>query len=231
MHTRPASRPVSRSVCSLRPARAGFRCAVASALALLIGACATRGNGEPGEDDRTVESFHGVDVGGVLTLDAAEGSPSVHLAGDANLLPLVETRVEDGILHVTTRERVSASMPLVVRVRTPELREVDVGGASDATIETSQPSFELDVSGASEVRARGTTQMFDLDVSGASDVEATELRAQKVDVEASGASEAHVTATESLDAEASGASEITYGGGATQVKKDASGASTIVARD
>src|SRR5262245_10168743 len=123
----------------------------ALALAITLGACATRGNGEPGEEDRTVESFHGVDVGGVFTLQAAEGSPSVQLAGDANLLPLVETRVDDGILHVTTRERVSASLPLVVRVRTPELREVDVGGASSAAIETSQPSFELDVSGASDV--------------------------------------------------------------------------------
>lgn len=230
MHTRPARRLVFSSFAQRMPAAA--RCvALTGALAITLGACATRGNGTPGEEERTVEAFHGVDVGGVFTLEAAEGSPSVHVAGDANLLALVETRVDGGILQITTRERVSASMPLVVRVRTPELREVDVGGASHATIETSQPSFELDVSGASEVRARGTSQVFQLDVSGASDVDAKELRAQRVEVEASGASEAHVTATESLDAEASGASEITYGGGATQVKKDASGASSIEARE
>ncbi|HET6583312.1 MAG TPA: hypothetical protein VFG69_07690, partial [Nannocystaceae bacterium] len=65
----------------------------------MIGGCATRGNGEQGEEERAVEAFHGVDVGGVFALDAAEGSPSVRVLGDANLLPLVETRVEDGVLH------------------------------------------------------------------------------------------------------------------------------------
>jgi hypothetical protein len=218
---------------SLRPATTGIRgrsIVVASTLVMSLGACATRGNGEQSEEDRMVEAFHGVDVGGVITLEAAEGSPSVRVAGDANLLPLVETRVDGGVLHITTRERVSASMPLVVRVRTPALREVDVSGASHATIETSQPSFELDVSGASDVRARGTTQAFELDVSGASDVDAIELVARTVEVEASGASEAHVTATEVVDAEASGASEITYGGGAPQVNKETSGASSIVPR-
>jgi hypothetical protein len=194
-------------------------------------ACATRGNGESSAEDRTVETFHGVDVGGVFTLQAAEGSPaSVRVEGDANLLPLVDTRVEDGILYIKSTERISPTVALVVRVRTPQLREVDVSGAADATITTSQSSFELDVSGASDVEVRGTTQSFELDVSGASEVDAIELRAEKVDVEASGASEANVTATASLDAEASGASEITYGGGATDVKKDASGASSIVAR-
>jgi hypothetical protein len=199
--------------------------------ALALSACATRGNGEASAEDRTVDAFHGVDVGGVFTLDATEGSPpSVRVEGDGNLLPLVETRVEGGILHVKTHERISPSVPLVIRVRTPQLREVDVSGAADAKITTSQPSFELDVSGASDVTVRGTTQSFELDVSGASEVDAVELRAENVDVEVSGASEANVTATASLDAEASGASEITYGGGATDVKKDASGASKIIAR-
>jgi len=204
---------------------------VAGLAALALAGCATRGNGDASAEDRTVDAFHGVDVGGVFTLEAAEGSPaSVRVEGDANLVPLVETRVEDGILHVKTLERVSPSLALVVRVRTPQLREVDVSGAADATITTSQPSFELDVSGASDVTIRGTTQSFELDVSGASEVDAAALRAENVDVEASGASEASVTATTSLDAEASGASEIRYGGGATDVKKDVSGAAKIVAR-
>jgi hypothetical protein len=205
---------------------------VAAVAALVLTGCATRGNGDPSAEDRTVdEAFHGVDVGGVFTLDAAEGSPAtVRVEGDANLLPLVETSVDDNVLHVKVLERVSPSLPLVVRVVTPQLREIDVSGAADATIATSQPAFELDASGASDVKVRGTTQTFEVDVSGASEVDARELQAETVKVDASGASEVHVTATKSLDVEASGASEITYGGGATDVKKDTSGASEVVER-
>jgi hypothetical protein len=227
MHTRPASRHSRHA--SAR--QASQTLLVAIAVAAVTG-CAARGNGEQGAEDRTVDAFHGVDVGGVFTLDAAEGSPSsVRVEGDANLVALVETRVDGGILHVTTRERISPSLPLVVRVRTPELREVDVSGAADATLTTSQPRFELEVSGASDVTVRGTTQSFELDVSGASDVDASALKADAVEIDASGASEVDVTANVSLDVEASGASEVTWGGGATEVNRDVSGAAEIVRRD
>ena len=239
MHTRPASRHSRHasaryaSQTSLLPAFAtsGLVLVAAIAVAAVTG-CAARGNGEQGAEDRTVDAFHGVDVGGVFTLDAAEGSPSsVRVEGDANLVALVETRVDGGILHVTTRERISPSLPLVVRVRTPELREVDVSGAADATLVTSQPKFELDVSGASDVTVRGTTQSFELDVSGASDVHASGLKADAVEIDASGASDIDVTANVSLDVEASGASEVTWGGGATDVNTDVSGAAEVVRRD
>jgi hypothetical protein len=246
MHTRPASRHARHassrhearrtaiaSQTSLLPAFAtsGLVLVAAIAVAAVTG-CAARGNGEQGAEDRTLDAFHGVDVGGVFTLDAAEGSPSsVRVEGDANLVALVETRVDGGILHVTTRERISPSLPLVVRVRTPELREVDVSGAADATLTTSQPRFELEVSGASDVTVRGTTQSFELDVSGASDVDASALKADAVEIDASGASDIDVTATVSLDVDASGASEITWGGGATDVKTDVSGAAEVVRRD
>ena len=212
------------------PARSRFAVLALFAGVLAIG-CGTRGSGTRGGEDRSVPAFSGVDVGGVFTLDASEGTPaSVRIEGDVNLLPFVETSVDGGILYVKATRRIAPQIPLVVRVRTPELREVDVAGAADATISTAQSRFELEVSGASEVDLRGTTEHFELDVSGASDVDATELKAQHVEADVSGASEAHVTATHSIDAEASGASTITYGGGATDVKQDASGASRIVAR-
>ncbi len=205
---------------------------VAAIAAIAVTGCAARGNGVQGAEDRKVDAFHGVDVGGVFTLDAAEGSPpSVRVEGDANLVLLVETHVDDGVLHVSTTERISPSLPLVVRVRAPELREVDVSGAADATIETSQPQFELDVSGASDVKVRGTTKSFELDVSGASEVDASALRAEAVELDASGASDVSVTATVSLDVEASGASDVRWGGGASQVKKEVSGAAEVTQRD
>ncbi|MBC8070637.1 MAG: DUF2807 domain-containing protein, partial [Deltaproteobacteria bacterium] len=71
---------------------------------------------------------------------------------------------------------------------------------------------------------------FTLDVSGASQVEAAGLVAREVEVEASGASSAEVTANVSLDVDASGASEVRWGGDAQTVAQDASGASSITKR-
>ncbi len=229
--TRHFIRPV-RPDCS-EPTRSGAMRRNVFAVTFMLGlaACGTRGNGEVGTAERTVEAFHGVDVSGVFVLEASEGSPSVQLEGDANLLPLVDTHVDGGILHVAVSPRISPALPLVVRVRTPELRVVDVSGAASAKIATGQPKFELDASGASEVSVEGAAQNFELDVSGASEVDAAALVAAHVKVEASGASNAAVTATQSVDAEASGASEITFSGPATDIRKDVSGAASIVARE
>lgn len=196
---------------------------------LALGACGTRGNGEIAHDRRELGDFHSVDVGGVFVLDAQRSDEHlVELQGDANVLPLVELEVQGGVLHARTSESIHPKLDLVLRVRSPELRKVELSGASRGTIAgVAGEAFELEVGGASEARVTGAVAHFELDVSGASEVDALELVAKEVEVEASGASEASVTANASLAAEASGASTIRWAGAAQQISRDASGASTI----
>ena len=203
-----------------------------AALALAIAGCATRGNGEPAREQRELGDVHGVDVGGVFVLKAERGDNRlVELEGDANLLPHVQLTNEGGVLHARTDTSVSPKLDLVLHVRTPDLRSVEVSGAARGEIaDVAGESFALDVSGASHARVDGNVGHFALDVSGASEADAAALVARDVDVEASGASKADVTANVSLDADASGASTIAWGGDAQQVARDASGASTITRR-
>lgn len=66
-----------------------------------------------------------------------------------------------------------------------------------------------------------------LDVSGGANVEAFGYPATDVNVKASGASHAEITATKSLTAEATGASKINYKGNPAHVNQSASGGSKI----
>jgi hypothetical protein len=201
-------------------------------LALAIVGCGTRGNGELAREAREMGDLHGVDVGGVFVLRAERADDRmVELEGDANLLPHVKLTNEGGVLHARTDTNLSPKLDLVLHVRSPELNSVELSGAARGVITgIAGDAFELEVSGASEVHVAGDVGRFALDVSGASDVDGAALIARDVKVEASGASEANVTANVSLDAEASGASDIHWGGNATQVTVDASGASTIERR-
>lgn len=196
---------------------------------LAVVACGTRGNGEPGRETREMGELHGIDVGGVFVLKAERADDRlVEVEGDANLLPHVQLTLDGGVLHARTDTNVSPKLDLVLHVRSPELREIELSGASHGEITgIAGESFALEVSGASEAKVAGEIERFELEVSGASDVDAAALVARDVKVEVDGASEASVTADVSLTAEASGASSIVWGGDATQISREASGASSI----
>jgi Putative auto-transporter adhesin, head GIN domain len=200
-----------------------------------LGACGTRGNGEPSIrqfEELDLSQLHGVDVGGVFVLKAERSSDAVvELQGDGNLLPLVDVDVQDGVLRARTHATMRPDLELVLVVRAPTLRQVELSGAARGEIVgLAGDAFELEVDGAGEARVEGAVDRFTLEVSGASRVDAARLIAGEVVVEASGASSAEVTANVAIDAEASGASDIRWGGDAQKIARDASGASSIERR-
>lgn len=87
--------------------------------------------------------------------------------------------------------------------------------------------FDVDIKGASEATLLGSTQTFRLKAVGASEIRASKLIAKYVTAYAAGASNANVQASESLDAQAYGASDIKFKGSPKTVKKIVVGASSI----
>jgi hypothetical protein len=206
---------------------------VAFAFASLPGGCLmTRGNGEPATEAREVAPFTGIHVGGAFQLQAEPGPETrVTLEGDANLLPMVEVESTGGTLRVALRGNVLPDLPLKVVVRAPELRAVDLSGAARGDVTgISGASFAAEVSGASTLHLAGRVDRLVADLSGASELAAEDLVADAVEVASSGASSASVTANTSLTADASGASSVTWGGNATKVQREATGASSIEQR-
>ncbi|MEM7159456.1 MAG: head GIN domain-containing protein [Myxococcota bacterium] len=197
-------------------------------LALSVAAC-TSGSGVRGDESRSPGDFDSIDVGGPFRVEVVVGeSTAVSVSGDDNVVPKVRTEVDGSRLHVDLPGRVMTDLPLTVTIATPTLVELDAGGASTVTISGVQAeNFEVDLSGASQATIRGQSEALEVDVSGASQLHAKDLSAAKVDVEASGASKVSVTATREVDVDASGASTINVHGNPGTVSKDASGASKI----
>ncbi|MCX4244979.1 head GIN domain-containing protein [Paraliomyxa miuraensis] len=209
-----------------------MRIATLCALVLVasLPAC-THGSGVQANEERTVEAFEAIDVGGPFQVSVELGSQvHVEVGGDDNVVPKVRTVVEGKTLHVELPGSVSLELPLTLRVTAPSLLELELGGAATADVGGIEGErFEVDLGGASTATLRGRVQSFEADVSGASTLRAAELAAEAVEVDASGASKAEVSAAEALKANASGASTIRYHGQPGELSRDASGASTIEA--
>ena len=208
----------------------------------------------PTEDVKTfnVSSFDKVDMGSAFTINVLQGSQfSVKASGRSQDLDELEATVTGSTLKVRYKNTKwgwnNNRKQVRIDVTMPQLRGMDfsgactatvrgfrnqgnvnleVSGASTATIDLDADQLAVDFSGASTVNLNGKATRMDGDVSGATTLKAYNLQTKQVSLEVSGASGASVSATEKVNVQASGASSVRYRGGAS-VSSNTSGASSV----
>lgn len=191
------------------------------------------GSGVSAKEERTVEPFSKMEMGGALNVQVTVGeATSVQITGDDNIVPIVTSEVRSGTLHLHMDHQgtVRPKQTLLVTVTTPELSKIQVSGACDVDIvDVVDNQVEVSLSGASRMDISGTCERFNADVSGASKLDALALSAGSVQVNASGASHAQVHSIEAITGAASGASSIRYSGDPAVAEVNSSGASSAKA--
>jgi hypothetical protein len=190
------------------------------------------GSGTAASDTREVPAFSGVTLAGAADVSAGVGGePRVVVHADDNLLSIITTEVEDGMLVVSQSEPFVPVTPPLVEVTAPSLDTLRLSGAGDLTVE-GHDLARLDVSltGAGALRGSGSVERLDLMLSGAGDVELEGLVAADVSAVLSGAGNIAVNATRSLDAKVTGVGTISYGGNPAEVKRAVIGPGAIVER-
>jgi hypothetical protein len=190
-----------------------------------------KGSGVVKTETRELPKFSAVDFGGAIEMEiVAQKDQTVVIEADDNILPLITTEVKGDTLYISNQQRINWHSKVKVRISVQDLNALNVSGASKANaINIKSDNFKLDVSGASKINLAGETNNLSIEASGASRIDANDLKAVKATAEASGASKIYVNATESVEADASGASGISYSGNPKNVKKNASGASSVSA--
>lgn len=188
-----------------------------------------KGSGKIVTQQRDLKGFKAVEVGGVFLVEiTAQKDFSLEIETDDNLLPLIKTEVNDGVLTIESEGRLSPTNQIKVRISAPDIDDLDVSGAANLTLnDVKNSSLSVEASGASKLKLAGETTRLTVDVSGASKLDAEELKASKADVEASGASRIDVNVSEDLSVDASGASNIVYSGTPSSLHKKTSGASHV----
>ena len=188
-----------------------------------------KGSGNTTAEDRNVNGFHGIDVGGVYQVEiTAQKEYSVRIEADDNLLPLIKTEVDDSILKIESEKRISPKSKIRIIIGAPNIDDLDISGVANVTLnDIKNDKLNIDSSGASKIKITGETAKLTVDVSGATKIDAENLTTANANIEASGASNVTVNVSGELRADASGASRIIYTGSPTNVIKDTSGASKV----
>ncbi|WP_017731584.1 PspC domain-containing protein [Nafulsella turpanensis] len=159
---------------------------------------------------------------------------SVRLAGDEDAVNTVEFEQNGNSISFKNSMSFFDSNNGKVRIfiSLPELRELDMGGSSEARLESWKApqmtvdqsgssevwlegkidQLSVDMSGSSELELRGRGEMLEADLSGSSTLKALEFPVREATINQSGSSEAKVTPGQRLEVNASGGSQTSYTG-------------------
>jgi hypothetical protein len=205
-----------------------------------------------GSQDRDVPAFDSIHVASGIRASVTIGPRKpVHVEADDEVLSLVETRVEDGTLHVGFKphSNLRNTGEVTVTAQTPELHAVaGSGGAIVKASLTKANESALAASGGSEIRVRGLdarklivkasggsilqvagrAEEVDLRLSGGSHFDGPQVDARDVEVEGSGGAVAELRATGNVRGELSGGSEMHVRGGARNSVRTSGGSEVRV---
>ncbi|WP_420148786.1 PspC domain-containing protein [Spirosoma sp.] len=183
-----------------------------------------------------VTSFSKVDVGGAFVVRFRKGDTYKVVAdGRDDDLDDINVKVDGSVLKVSidgkgllnwnNRKRIGLTITVPTAIDELKLTgaskasltgfekyndlSIDMSGACRTVFDGDVSNLKLDLSGASNVVLRGHANELEADLSGACKLEATNMRIEKANVDAGGASHADFGQVGSLESETSGASKVT----------------------
>lgn len=213
------------------------------------------GNGNMKKETREVSGFTGIALSGNMNVQLSYGSlNSITVEGDENVLPYIETNVEDGVLQVRTKNKTSINTrnKLMVYVSLTKLTELKVSGSGNITgngdfsndgktnialsgsgnINVGMNSFNetaIAISGSGNVTLKGkSTNKIEAAISGSGNIDCSDIVCNDVSAHVSGSGNIKVFANKSIDAKVSGSGSIYYKGSATNINLKSSGSGKII---
>jgi hypothetical protein len=191
------------------------------------------GSGVGVSEARSVEPFTQIELDGSPNVTISIGEMrSVIVGTDNNLLPLVETEVQDDKLVIGLQENTSyrSDLGIQVTIIVPTLEAVTVSGSGNVLImDMSGDHLELDVNGSGTITAHGAVESLLATVSGSGKVLSSDLQAAAADATLDGSGDIMVYATDNLKVNLDGSGNVRYRGNPAQLDQSVNGSGSLAA--
>ncbi len=191
------------------------------------------GSGKLVTEQRTVEAFTGIQVTGIAkVIIKQDTAQSLRIEADDNIMPLVKTSVNNGLLAVGLKEgsysnitvNVYASMKTIIRLECIGTAEF----VTDGQIQTD--SILCRIIGTGKITLKGTATSETVEIVGAGDVHNFDLISLRCLASISGAGNIEVNVTQALNAVIAGTGNIIYAGNPSYVIQLVTGVGSVTAR-
>lgn len=183
------------------------------------------GSGVSATETRDVSDFQKVSIEGFGQVNIVVGDEdALSITGDDNLLELIGSTVENGMLTIRPTESINPKSDMVFEISISQLTAVSLSGAANFDIQNATgDSLEIEINGSGNLKASGNIATLAVEVNGASRIDLQQLEAEDATIELNGAASGVVFASKSIDAEINGVGKITVHGNPQDVKKEING--------
>ncbi len=208
------------------------------------------GSGNLKSETRNISGFTGISLSLPAYVEVRQGNTeSITIETDDNLLPLIETVVEDGKLKIRALERnanlKTKNMKITVNAKTidslsvagsGDIRsdalkvgnlKVSIAGSGDIHLKSlDSDALKVSISGSGDFSAGGKSNSVEASIAGSGDVKAEKLLANTVKVSIAGSGSASFWAKATLKSSIAGSGDVTYYGDA-QVNSSVAGSGSV----
>lgn len=204
------------------------------------------------KQNREISGFNELKVGAAIQVKLTMGDKeSLVLEAEDHVLERIRSVVKDGQLHLYLDDKeMETQKDIIAYVTAKSLKEleaygaafieltnrlnaekleVEASGAARMDLDVKVKNLELEISGAGKIGLRGEAQEAEMSISGAANVHAENLSCEKMQIKASGAGKAEISASKAIKVNASGASKVIYQGNPAEKNINTSGAASVKA--
>jgi len=189
---------------------------------------------------RNVSGYNGIACGGPFNVFIKiDGTESVKLDVDADVVDDIKTEVENGILKVEFKDHwkshrniqraniyISAKTvgflansgsgnTTVDGVMTTEHAKIALSGSGNIKTAVKSATLDLKISGSGSIDVKGSTGMADCRISGSGEINGKSLNTETVEAAIAGSGNVNIAASKSVSARIAGSGSVEYSGTAT----------------
>ena len=127
------------------------------------------GSGNVVPEERTLPPFHSVLLEGRGEVYISEGAQTpLKIESDDNIIPIIYTTVEDGVLKIGLKSPVFIITKLKITISMPEYKSISLAGSGKAFVQfqTKQKSTELSIPGSGEMKVRSSCEDLKIHLGG-----------------------------------------------------------------
>ncbi len=208
------------------------------------------GSGVIKTETRNVTGFTGIKLSLPASVQIRQGNlESVVIETDDNILPLVETIVEDGQLKIRPLEKNSSfrtkTLNVTINAKTVEsiaaagsgnvradgvkadTLKISIAGSGDVQIKAIEAAtLKVSIAGSGDLTVGGKATNLEASIAGSGEVKAAKLETQSAKISVAGSGNAIVWAKESLKLSVAGSGDVQYYGDA-KVSKSIAGSGSV----
>ncbi len=197
---------------------------------------------------REVNEFSSIDAGSIFKIEyTQQDNYSLEIITEQDFLEKIQTKVSGGILEIdmkgsakNTEVKVKITSPTLTGIDlrgassfqsigsvTADEFNIDLSGATNASLSIETGNLSSEISGASNLQITGKATEHTSELSGAGQLRAADLETQTTRISTSGAAYARVWAADNLVADASGTSKVSFDNQPANQSFNASGMGNI----